>query len=552
MPAVNGRVSLLPLGGVGAIGMNGLVVNVDGRRWLVDCGVMFPDDGGGGVALVLPDLGWFRKHRDSFAGMVLTHGHEDHIGAVAFVLQVAPMPVWGSRFTLELVKRRLEEHRVTADLRVLEVEDGLVRPAEQPEVGFRLIRVTHSIPDAASLVIETPVGRVLHTADFKIDERPMDGQAFDREAFRQLGDEGVLLMLADSTNAQVEGWSRSESEVVDGIEDVVRGWDGRVLVTQFASNVHRLRGMEQVAARCGRRLCLVGRSLETYSRLAQSAGLASVSTDGMIAQEKLGNVSPREVMVVMTGSQGERRAALYKASVGQHRWLRIDDRDLVVLSSRIIPGNERSVYRIVGNIARLGAKIVLPRSAPVHASGHAHREELREMLRLVRPKMFVPVHGEFTFLQDHAALAREEGVQKTMVIENGQEVALEEDGIEVVREHVLEQWFFDGAIVGTDESLGLERRRRMAFNGAVAAHVTLEGSGGHLEVLVDVRAEGITGEDGILDRAATEIAVALAATGKGESEEGMEDLVRILARRFFRKTIGKKPEVMTFITDRRA
>ena len=541
----------LALGGVGEIGMNAMVFQWEGQRWLIDCGVSFPDEGTGFAELVLPDLGWIEAHADSFAGMILTHGHEDHVGATPYVLKACDMPIYGSPFTLGLVRRKLKEH----DLRSVELRalaPGVpVSPPEAPELTFSFLRVTHSIPEAASLVIDTPAGAILHTGDFKIDEEPVDGEHFDREGFRALGDRGVLFMMSDSTNAQVPGRTISESAVARALTEQVAGWPGRVIVVQFASNLHRLRSLEAAAVATGRRLCLLGRSLSKYIEVAEAAGIASIDRSRLISPDHLDAVDPAEVLLVVTGSQAERRATLYKAATGQHPKLTITGQDLVLFSARIIPGHERRVYRLMGALERRGATVRHPKMAPIHTSGHARRDELAEMLRLVRPRFFAPVHGEFAFLRAHQALAEELGVtRQTLLIENGDEFQVDpEGGPEVIAQHNLEVYYLDGRRTGHAGELRFDDRRKMFYNGHVSALVQLESKGRRVAADVELRAVGLyTGQGAWLDRLADELGDAICALGKTASDERIEEMTAMHVRRFFRKALGKKPVVETFVT----
>jgi len=548
----------LPLGGLGEIGMNGLVISYQGRRLLVDCGVMFPDAMEASVDVVLPDLAFFDKHAESFGAMVLTHGHEDHIGAVPFVLRRAAMPIYASPFTLGLVERRLKEHGLLsrADLRVLEPSmrsDGPVVPPELPDFGLSFIRVTHSIPDAASLVIHTPKGVVFHTGDFKIDPEPMDDEHFDNEAFRDLGDQGVLLMLSDSTNAQVPGHTRSERETLKNIEDKITDWHGRVFITQFASNLHRLRGMEAIAERTGRRLCLVGRSLHSYTKVARDAHIPSIDPKRLVDIEHLHKLADNEVLVVMTGSQGEFRAALSWASRGEHRYIQFKKGDRILMSARFIPGNEAHIFDLVNNLSRLGTDVIHPLMAPIHTSGHARQDELRTMLELVRPQMFVPVHGTHAFLKAHRALAEDTGVHDTLLVENGHEFAADSDrGLFVVDEHPMDTCYFDGVHTGDADTLGLVDRKKLFFNGVVSAVVTLRGGGKAFRPLVQLQARGLfTDNDRLLTAAAAFVTEELIQLGPDRPPGEMEDWTSRLVRRYFRRKSERKPLVMvTVIKDK--
>jgi len=544
----------LPLGGLGEIGMNGLVLSYQGRRLLIDCGVMFPDAMEASADLILPDLRFFAEHGDSIGAMVLTHGHEDHIGAVPFVLKQASMPVYGSPFTLGLVERRLKEHGLLerADLRLLEPymrHDGPVYPPELPDFGLSLIRVTHSIPDAASLVIHTPKGVVLHTGDFKIDPHPIDKQHFDHNAFRNLGDHGVLLMLSDSTNAQVPGHTRSEQETLENIEERVQHWRGRIFITQFASNLHRLLGLEAMAKRCGRRLCLVGRSLHTYTNIAKKVDMPCIDVDDLLPVEQLPDTPDDEVMVVMTGSQGEFRSALGRASRNEHRHIAFKKGDRLLMSARFIPGNEASIFDLVNDLSRLGVDVIHPLMAPIHTSGHARQEELKTMLELVRPHMFVPIHGTHAFLKAHRGLAEDCGVHDTLIVENGKEFAAEpERGLFVVDEHPMDTYYYDGMHTGDADALGLNERKKLFFNGAVSAFVQLPHRNRPYQPKVTLQSVGLyTDSDRLLTGGAAEVEEELATLGRDTTISEIEAWTQRIVRRFFRRQTKRKPLVMTTV-----
>ncbi|MEC8022888.1 MAG: ribonuclease J [Myxococcota bacterium] len=543
------RLSFLPLGGLGEIGMNNMVLTWEGKRFLIDCGAMFPDDLTQFADIVLPDLEWLEAHADEFCGMILTHGHEDHIGAIPFVLRAAPMPVYGSRFTLGLVTRKLRERGIKADLREMPAAGTgeIMHPEDAPELGFSFRRVTHSIPDSAALVVNTPIGTIFHTGDFKIDERPVDGCHFDRDGLRALGDEGVLLMMSDSTNAQVPGRTISESTVLENIDELVANAPGRIFLSQFSSNLHRLSGIQKIADRHGRKLCLVGRSLGNYTLIAREGGIPAIDDSRLVDVEQLSNMDPEQLLLVVTGSQAERRATLSKLAYGQHTLVKLQHGDTVLMSSRVIPGNERPIYKMINELRRRGAEVVIPKAAQIHTSGHARQEELKEVINLIRPAAFVPVHGEYSFLLDHAKLARECGIEEVMVVSDGEEFTVDEDA-RLARGsfHTLNRHYLDGNQVGLPEELGFDQRRKLFFNGALAVHVHLFDNG---EILTDVQTRGLYIEHGdIPDEAAERIAQAIAEMSPPLTDEHIENVAQIHARRVFKKRTGKKPVVMTFVT----
>ena len=548
--------NFLPIGGVGEIGMNNMVLAWNGRRYLIDCGAKFPGETSRFAELVLPDLGWLRANKSSFDGIVITHGHEDHIGALPFVARELQVPIYASPFSYALARRRLDEHNVHGlDFRPMEPHAAggvgeFIRPPERPELGFQLIRVTHSIPDAAALLIDTPIGRVLHTGDFKVDPEPIDGKHFDTEAFRRIGDDGVLLMMSDSTNAQVPGRTESERSVIREIEAQVRAWPGRVVISQFASNLHRLRGLEEVALATGRRLCLVGRSFKTYTDIARAHGLQTVNPDLLLDPETVERVDPKTVILVLTGSQGERRAALWKAANGEHPHVKLGKQDLVMMSSRVIPGNEREIYAMFNDIRRRGATVLHPKAAGIHTSGHARQDELTDMIRLVRPKAFVPVHGEYAFLLDHEALAKKAGIERTLVVEDGEEFEVSPDGqLSRVASRGLETHYLDGTVTGNPDELGFEDRRRMFHNGVLTVVAELSpGKPGRFAPDVELQSAGVyTAGDKHLDVVLQELLDVLESIPRESSDDVVEGTIVSVVKRYFKRTVGKKPLVLVFI-----
>lgn len=544
-------IQVLPLGGAGVMGMNLTAIRCGDDTVLVDCGVRFPEAGAVGVEHYLPNLDTLAALAPSVRAVVLTHGHEDHIGAVRFVLDVLDAPFFGTPLTLALVRRRLRESEQlgAADLREIapgvEVAIGAMRA--------RFVRVTHSIPDCVALALDTPGGRVIHTGDFKIDEAPLDGERFDRDTFRALGDEGVDLLLADSTNVLVAGRTRGEAEVAERLDAVISDWPGRVFVALFASNLFRVASLWQLARRRGRRLALAGRSLGSYLAAGRDTLRLELPPEGEVMDaSSLALLRDHQALVLCTGSQAEPRSALARAARGEHPHLRFKEGDLVVFSSRVIPGNERLVHRMINDLVRRGVRCITRRDAGVHASGHARRDELAELIDLVRPRAFAPIHGEAVFLYAHAELARERGVEQTAVVENGQWLEIGEEGAALCGEVDAEPWIHDGATVATAAELELQERRRLARNGAVMVTATVRPGRARLEVAVTLASRGLYRGDGDVIAAASEaVAAGLGTLSATATDQEIADHARIFVRRYYRKHLGHKPEVFCAIERRR-
>ena len=538
-------VKLLPLGGLGEIGMNMMLYGC-GDDWIaVDAGVRFCDATEVGAEMILPDLDLLAEYRGRLRALILTHGHEDHVGAVPHVVGACPVPVYGPRFVAELLK--LKQAESTFEYRP---HVNVVEPGERIDFGpfgIEFVRVTHSIPDCHALVLRTPVGTIVHTGDFKIDQAPADGRAFDAARFAALGEEGVRLLLSDSTNALVAGHSPSEREVLPALERILVEAPGRVIVSLFASNVYRVVGLIGLAQRHGRRVALMGRSLGVYLDAARRAGLVHSLAD-LVDPSKVERVSDRSLLVICTGSQAEPRSALLRVSRQDHPDLKIREGDTVVLSSRIIPGNERPIHRMMNDLARLGAKVINERMAPVHASGHACQDELRSMIELTRPRAFIPIHGEYSFLEAHAAIATAASVPEVKVIENGQVVEVTKDRIEVGERTSLNHHYVDGPLVGDREELHLDERRKVGWTGVVAARLKAEWGRKRWRVDLEVQTVAMPTLGGaLLDEAAAYAAEQVSSLPREATQAQFEETLAASLRAFFRRRLEHKPSVMTFV-----
>jgi len=422
-----GCLSVIPLGGLGEIGMNSTVIEYGDDMFLIDCGIMFPDDDMLGVDVVIPDFSYVLANRDKLKGIVITHGHEDHTGALPYLLRDVNVPVYGTKLTLGLIRHKLKEHRLDE-----KVELVTVAPRDVVSIGvfsIEFIRVTHSIVDGVGLGITTPIGRVVHTGDFKVDPTPVDGEVMDFNLFTEYGRKGTLLMLSDSTNATKGGFTFSEKEVRRAFEDIFAKAKRRVIMATFASNIHRVQQAIDVAEMFGRKVILNGRSMVENSRIANELGYLRIP-DGMLRKiDHLSNIPDDEVLIVTTGSQGEPMSAMSRMAMDEHKQIKVRPGDTVIISAKIIPGNEKSIARIINHLMMRGADVIYEKTSEIHVSGHASKEELKLMLNLVRPKFFVPVHGEFRHLISHANLAKKVGVQEDniFVMNDGDVLEVSED-----------------------------------------------------------------------------------------------------------------------------
>jgi ribonuclease J len=553
---------LVPLGGLGEIGMNCMAIEIgtDGRGpiVIVDCGVTFPTTPHG-VELIHPDFRYFEQHRDRIAALLVTHGHEDHIGAIPYLLKQLQVPVHAPPYALGLIRERLKEHTGGEGVRLTRDPELF---ATRPRVPFTIhhgihsievepIRVTHSIADATALAIRGDGGMLVHTGDFKIDPDPTDGEAFDKERLAQLGREGVSLLLSDSTNVDSPGMGRGERVVADALFRAIDGAPGRVVIGLFASNIHRLRALASIARRVGRRIVLVGRSVQTHVRVAQETGYLAMPPDLRVGIDDAQQVPPRELLVIATGSQAEPRAALARLALDDHPKLRLSSGDRVILSARAIPGNEIDVMRMVADFHRRGCEVVLKQTDPeIHASGHAHRGEQREVIELVQPHAFIPVHGTRHHLEQHAKLARETGVREVLVMENGELADVDAFG---VRKSGV---FTSGRVAvqaGQEIADAVIRERKLLGElGVVVASVVVDARGrpvGEPKVATrGVLEETVRWE--VIIEARDEVRQALADhpwVVENPTDDEIREVARLAARRAIARHVGGKPLALALV-----
>ncbi|MGB2874853.1 MAG: ribonuclease J [Gaiellaceae bacterium] len=487
-----GTTRIIPLGGLGEVGKNMTVYEAGGEAVVVDAGLAFPRDEHLGVDLILPDFTYLTERERPIRAVLLTHGHEDHVGALPYLLRQARVQeVWATRLTLGLIKSKLDEHGLlrAAELKEADPEGGAV---ELGPFTVEFVRVAHSIPDSVAIMLDTPGGRILHTGDYKIDHTPVDGLRTDVGRLAEIGNRGVDLLLGDSTNAERPGVTGSERLVGEAFRQIIPTLRGRILVASFASNVHRMQQASDVAIDVGRKVCVVGRSMRKNVNIARNLGYMDVPDEALIRPNELDEYERGEVLILCTGSQGEPLSALVRIAYGDHPAIRVEAGDTVIISAKPVPGNELRVHDAINQLARNGAEVLHQEIAPVHVSGHGNAEELRTMLGLVRPRSVMPVHGEFRMLAAHARLAREGGLPEERIIlaENGSVVELT-DGVPRLVDHVeAGVTFVDGLGVGDVRDVALRDRRHLSEDGVLIVVATLAGSNGAIAGQPELIARG--------------------------------------------------------------
>jgi ribonuclease J len=545
---------VVPLGGLGEFGMNMLALTWGQTTIVVDAGVMFPDPELLGVDRIIPDFTYLQQ-KGGAAALVLTHGHEDHIGAVPHVLPYIDGPVYGTPLTLALVEPKLAEHGIQGRSLIA------VRPRDRVTVGpfeVEFIRVTHSIPDCVALAIHTPVGVVIHTGDFKIDQTPIDGQHFDVHRFAELGAAGVLALFADSTNIDRRGFTGSEREVIEAFEEIFTSTAGRLVVAAFASSIFRMQILVDLAVQFDRKVAFLGRGMIQNSEIAQRLGYLHIPTGTQIRDADVNSHPAQDVLCMATGSQGEPMAALSRIAIDDHRFLKLGPDDTVVLSARAIPGNEKAIGRVMNHIARRGAEVVYEGIKHVHVSGHGSEEELKLMLSLVKPRYFVPVHGEYRHLSQHARIAARvfagrEPRPEVMLVENGDLLLFDEHTARLGEKVPVGRILIDGTLTGEVADEVLRDRRHLSEDGLVVPVVAINKQTGALEGLPEIITRGFVMEDGqsLLADGVRILTDVIAQTSVEErTDHGLiKEKLRVELRRFFRKRSGRRPFVLPVIME---
>lgn len=547
-------VEVVPLGGVGEFGMNMMAVAASGTTMLLDAGAMFPDPDCFGVDRIVPDLTFLQQSARRLSALILTHGHEDHIGAVPWVWSLLDGPVYGTPLTLALLEPKLEAHAIDASDRLVPV-----RPRERVTVGsleVEFIRVTHSMPDCVALAVHTPAGTIVHTGDFKMDQTPIDGEHLDAHRLAQLGQQGVLALFADSTNVARKGHSGSERDVVGAFEEIFAGARGKLIVAAFAASLHRVQVLVDLAVRFGRKVALVGRGMQQNAAAAQRLGYLAVPPGAQIRDRDVERFPPDQVLCIVTGSQGEPLAALARIAVDAHRHVKLERGDVVVFSARAIPGNERAIARVQDQVARRGAHVIDESVKRVHVSGHASEEELKWMLSLVSPRYFVPIHGEYRYLARHAQLAEQvaSGSSTVLLLENGSRLGFDAEGGWIADTVPAGRVPIDSACAGAVADEVLRDRRHLAGDGIVVLVIAVNRRDGLVETDPAVTTRGFVVDD------RTETALGdvpgfardlLSAASREQRTDPcfVREQVRVELQRFFRRRTGRRPLVLPVILE---
>ena len=548
---------VVPLGGLGEFGMNSMAVSSDQMTLVIDAGVMFAGPELPGVDLLIPDLTYLQQCMPRPSALVLTHGHEDHIGGVPYVWPLIDGPVYGTPLTLALVRPKLEEHGIDPGDRLIAVQ-----PRQRVRIGdceVEFLRVTHSIPDCIALAIHSPAGTIIHTGDFKIDQTPIDGHHFDVHRFAELGSAGVLALFGDSTNIDRKGFTGSELEVRDAFEEVFTTSTGRLVVTAFASSVYRMQILVDLAAQFGRKVAFVGRGMLETSQAAQRLGYLTLPPGRVIRDADVPNLPAAEVLCLATGSQGEPMAALSRIAINDHRHVKVGPGDTVVFSARSIPGNEKPIGQVMNHLARRGATVIYEGIKHVHVSGHGSEEELKLMLSLVRPRHFIPIHGEYRHLSQHARIAErvtagvEPAVQVTLM-ENGDVLRFDETGAHVTGKAPVGRVLIDASGTGEVVDEVLRDRRHLSEDGLLVPVVVINRQTGAIEGDPDVVSRGLAQDAGSAEmlRASARLVgeVIQGASIEERTDHGLiKEKIRVELRRFVRKRSGQRPLVVPIIME---
>lgn len=545
------HLTITPLGGLGEIGLNCQIWSTPDSMVLVDCGLMFPEDYHLGVDVVIPRFDHVLQNRHRVRGIVLTHAHEDHIGALPWLMTHLKAPIYGSRFTLALVEHKLREHGLADRVELVPVSPEA--PLVLGDMTFHFLPVCHSIIEGYALAVETPVGRVVHTGDFKIDPNPLSGPGTDLALFRDFaGEEGVRLLLSDSTNIERDGHSLGEREIMDTFRQLFQEAEGRIVVTLFSSHIQRIQEVFDLASEFGRKVVVSGRSLMNNIEIARNLGFLKAEAGMILDAVTMPPMADRDLVLLVTGSQGEPLSALSRIIMGEHKQLSIHRGDTMIMSSRFIPGNARAITKLINQLYRLGAEVYYDKVRSIHASGHAHRDELRAMIEAVRPRYFVPVHGEYRHLVKHCRLARECGIpeERTIILENGDPITLTPEGVRFEEHLPVEFILVDGKGVGDVGHSVLKERHILGGEGMVIVVLVVDETGWEVLHGPEMLSKGFVFEqhyNHVLEDAKCIVLDIFENIPPGETER-LQDRIRSSLRRFFRKVLERDPIVVPVVT----
>jgi ribonuclease J len=550
----NAPLQIVPLGGLGEIGINMMAYQCGNDIVVVDCGLMFPCPDAPGVDYVIPDISWLRERSEDIRAICLTHGHEDHIGALPFVLRELNVPVYGTALTLGFVNEKLKEYQLDDA-----VELVIVKPRNTVTLGcFRVefLRVAHSIVDGCALAITTPEGVVIHTGDFKLDQTPVDGQLTDLTSLSQYGEAGVLALLSDSTNVEREGHTLSEKYVGEALAEIFPTCRGRIIVAAFSSSIHRVQQVADAAAANGRKVLLNGRSMVKNVQIARQLGYLHIDDELLMDLKELPYLPPEQVCIISTGSQGEPMSALIRIAMDDHKQIKLEKGDTVILSSRVIPGNERAISELINHLYRRGAEVYHERVSEVHVSGHASQEELKLMINVVKPRFFIPIHGEYRHLFKHIQLARKVGIpeERCLLATNGDVISFYADTGAIVEKVETGRVFVDGKGVGDVGAIVLKDRRHLSEDGMVVVIIGINLASGAIIYGPDIVSRGFVFEDEsqqYLDETRKIVVDTLEELNnemRCDCEE-VKQAVRQTLRRFFKKTIERRPMILPMIME---
>jgi len=548
-----GSLLIIPLGGVEEIGLNMTVFQYADDLIIVDAGLMFPEEEMLGVDIVIPDYSYILDNREKVKGIILTHGHEDHTGALPFLLKEIDVPVFGTALTLALVREKLNEHNLL-DIQLIPVKPRDIITLGQFKIEF--IRVTHSIVDGVGLAIQTPLGSIIHTGDFKLDPTPVDGELMDLHKFTEYGENGTLLMLSDSTNAEKGGFTFSEREVRRAFEDIFAKTKGRIIIATFASNIHRIQQAIDVAVQHGRKVIMCGKSMVSNAGIALELGYLKMPPDIWVRMEALRDLPDDQVVIITTGSQGEPMSVLSRIAIDEHKQIKIKEGDTVILSAKIIPGNERSIGKIINHLMRRGADVKYEKVSDIHVSGHASKEELKLMINMVKPKYFMPIHGEYRHLKYHYKLADKSGIPKEniFILEDGMVLEITANGATTRGKVNSGRVFIDGRDVGGVEDIVLRDRRRLAHDGIVIILVGIEKLTKKIISGPEIISRGFVFED-VSQEIISEVRDLMADTLTNIEDDIISDTSLIQAKlrstlkKYLRNTMDRRPMIMPIIME---